>query len=109
MITGCAHDVLKMSAYLASLDHHYETRILLDQVGYDSCTRKNIIASIRWLTAGARVGDKLLLLFSGHGGTLAHHQMIFPGDFQRSGVIFDEVGLEELAVLMATPNDVGVE
>jgi hypothetical protein len=62
-------------------------------------TRKNILASFRWLIKGAKSGDSLLLHYSGHGskvknldGTEAsgYDQTLVPVDHQKSGHIIDD-------------------
>ncbi|CAD7972091.1 unnamed protein product [Amoebophrya sp. A25] len=63
-------------------------------------TKDNILDALRWLVEGAVAGDALFLLYSGHGAQEADpngleedgmNDTILPCDFERAGMISDDV------------------
>lgn len=65
-LEGCLNDVCAMRKFLIESkfkvpEHH------IRELCEENCTKQNIINCFRWLTKGARRGDRLFLYFSGHG------------------------------------------
>lgn len=103
-LRGCVNDVVNIKNFFES---HYpldEIMVLTDDKKAEpetqyTPTRKNILASFRWLIKGAKPGDSLLLHYSGHGskvrnqdGTEAsgYDQTLVPVDFESAGQILDD-------------------
>lgn len=102
-LQGCINDVHRLSKFLTE-DHGYrwEDMVILtddQQNPKAQPTKVNILRAMRWLVSGARRGDSMFLLFSGHGGRTpdldgdeddGYDETIYPVDYQVAGHIVDD-------------------
>eukprot|EP00914_Ancora_sagittata_P020491 GHVO01040451.1.p1 GENE.GHVO01040451.1~~GHVO01040451.1.p1 ORF type:complete len:382 (+),score=63.42 GHVO01040451.1:37-1182(+) len=101
-LNGCINDCKLMKACLNKVgfpsDPAHE-KILIEDQGFDSPTRRNILEGLSWLVAGAKPGDSLFFHYSGHGTRTkdldgdeedGYDEAICPVDFDKAGLIIDD-------------------
>lgn len=100
-LRGCINDVQNIKAFLTSNFRIDEMLVLTDDQSDPSKkpTRANIIAGFKWLRAGAKAGDSLIMHYSGHGGSVRDtdgdeedgmDETLCPVDYASAGQIVDD-------------------
>ena len=107
---GCINDINNVSAYLQSARGYPSgSFIVLSDVAARKPTRANILAAFKELMEGVQSGDELWFHYSGHGSLQRDNNgdeesrqdsCICPLDFNKSGVITDDVIRSALALLV---------
>jgi len=100
-LKGCINDVHNIKRSLLQNFGLDEFRVLTDdqKEAGGIPTRANILAGFRWLRAGAKAGDSLILHYSGHGGSIKDtdgdeedgmDETMIPVDHKKAGIIVDD-------------------
>ncbi|KAG1723922.1 peptidase C14, caspase domain-containing protein [Suillus paluster] len=109
-LRGCNNDIRHILPWLINQwGYHPWDIVQLTDEGYGPLpTRRNILDEMHRLVFNARAGDSLFFHFSGHGSQIrdldgdevdGYDEVIFPVDFQESGVISDD----EIHEIMVKP------
>jgi len=100
-LKGAIPDAKNMFNFLTTY-HNFNSQnimMLTDDNKNNMPTKNNIIKAMQWLVSGAKAGDTLFFMFSGHGGQTRDldgdeddglDELIYPCDYQRSGRILDD-------------------
>jgi len=100
-LKGAIPDAKNMFNFLTTY-HHFSSQnimMLTDDNKNNMPTKSNIVKACQWLVSGAKPGDTLFFMFSGHGGQTRDldgdeadglDELIYPCDYQRSGRILDD-------------------
>jgi hypothetical protein len=107
---GCINDINNTAAYLQSARGYPSgSFIVLSDVAARKPTRANILAAFKELLQGVQSGDELWFHYSGHGSLQRDNNRdeesgadscICPLDFNKSGVITDDIIRSALALLV---------
>jgi metacaspase-1 len=100
-LRGCINDVNNIHQFITTRYGFNDIQILTDDPqSQKKPTRDNILAGFKWLCHDAQPGDSFFLHFSGHGAyqrdehgdeTDGNDETICPVDYERSGMITDDV------------------
>lgn len=105
---GCINDINNVKTYL-STNRKYDSFIILTDNTPQKPTRSNILAGFSALLKGAVAGDELWFHYSGHGSLVRDmngdeesraDSCICPIDFNRAGIITDDIIRNNLALLV---------
>ena len=109
-LNGCINDIDNVAAYLQK-DRGYAANslIIMSDTTPRKPTRANILSGFRELLQGVRAGDEIWFHFSGHGSLQrdtngdeesGSDSCICPIDFERAGLITDDVVRSALVALV---------
>jgi hypothetical protein len=106
-LRGCINDINNVAAYLQTArSYPAGSLIVLSDAAPRKPTRANILAAFKELLQGVRAGDELWFHYSGHGSLQRDSNgdeesgldsCICPLDYDRAGLIADDVVRSELA------------
>jgi len=108
-LRGCVNDVKMIHELLISKFQYApaDVHCMTDKSGTGEFypTKRKIMKQFRWLVSGARPGDSLFFLFSGHGSQVRDldgdeldgmDEAILPLDYRTKGKIIDDIIHDEL-------------
>ncbi|CAD7945718.1 unnamed protein product [Amoebophrya sp. A120] len=108
-LKGCINDVHNIYSVLTErFGWHPNSLHVLTEDGTPP-THDNILREMDWLAAGAAPGDTLFMAYSGHGSQQEDpegfeedgmNDTLLPLDFQRSGMVTDDIIFEKLVQRM---------
>lgn len=99
-LKNCINDAIAYSRLLTLRFGFSDSnmKLMLDDAKTNPPTRRNILREMKWLVFNAKKGDKLFLMFSGHGGQQKQEkqdeedgqdEIMYPTDFEKCGSITD--------------------
>ena len=104
-LSGCINDINNVGSYLYNT-RNYNSFIVLSDVSTTKPTKANILQAFNVFFTNVRAGDELWFHYSGHGSLLrdtnrdeesGFDSCICPLDYQKSGLISDDVIRQMLA------------
>lgn len=104
-LNGCINDINNVGSYLYNT-RNYNSFIVLSDVSTTKPTKANILQAFNVLLTNVKAGDELWFHYSGHGSLLrdtnrdeesGFDSCICPLDYQKSGLISDDVIRQMLA------------
>jgi len=104
-LNGCINDINNVGSYLYNT-RNYNSFIVLSDVSTTKPTKANILQAFNALFTNVKAGDELWFHYSGHGSLLrdtnrdeesGFDSCICPLDYQKSGLISDDVIRQMLA------------
>ena len=104
-LSGCINDINNVRSYLYNT-RNYNSFIVLTDVSTSKPTKANILQAFNVLLTNVKAGDELWFHYSGHGSLLrdtnrdeesGFDSCICPLDYQKSGLISDDVIRQMLA------------
>lgn len=102
-LKGCVNDSENLLALIQ--ERYPDKKIEIKQLINEEATKDNILAAFEWLLDEMESGDKMVFHYSGHGSWVTdvsgdesdgRDECIVPNDFEKSGMIIDDVIREKL-------------